>query len=142
MDLSQLRPLQDRVLVERVKSPNQIGSVILPDSAKRDNRGFSHANIADRMGFEGTVRAVGHGRLSRKSVLLPPEVKVGERVILHRQTHGDDVSRKLGLENESALLTPDAILAVIDPEGGQFSEISFEAGENENAKEAARSRHR
>jgi len=138
MELRIDRPMQDRVLIERVEPARKVGSIILPDHAQRTH-GLTTANIKDRAGFEGIVRAVGRGRISKKGVLLAPPVNVGDRVILHRQTYGDNVAAQLGVEGEWLLLTPDAIEGVIE-EGTQFKEMSLAVAENENAKEAARGR--
>ncbi len=68
----QVRPLYDRVLVERVQSESRSkGGLILPDSAQEK------PSI-------GVVLAAGHGRLNKDGELEPLAVKEGDKVIFGR----------------------------------------------------------
>jgi chaperonin GroES len=64
-----MRPLRDRVLVERVEEQEQrIGGIIVPDSAKEKPQ-------------QGRVVAVGKGRVNDKGEVFPLDVKVGDTVL-------------------------------------------------------------
>jgi chaperonin GroES len=64
-----MRPLRDRVLVERIEEPEQrIGGIIVPDSAKEKPQ-------------QGRVVAVGKGRVNDKGEVFPLDVKVGDTVL-------------------------------------------------------------
>ena len=59
-----LRPLQDRILVQRVEEETTTkGGIIIPDTAKEKPA-------------EGKVIAVGNGRLNDKGERVPVELKV------------------------------------------------------------------
>jgi chaperonin GroES len=64
-----LKPLGDHVLVKPLtKEEKTEGGIILPDTAKEKPQ-------------EGEVIAVGPGRLLDNGTRVPPEVKVGDKVI-------------------------------------------------------------
>ena len=64
-----LRPLRDRVLVERIEEPEQkVGGLYIPDSAKEKPQ-------------QGTIVAVGAGRLTDKGEVVPLELKVGDTIL-------------------------------------------------------------
>jgi chaperonin GroES len=68
----QVRPLYDRILVERVQSETRSkGGLFLPDSAQEKPS-------------EGVVLAIGHGRLGKDGELSPLAVKAGDRVLFGR----------------------------------------------------------
>jgi chaperonin GroES len=67
-----LRPLSDRILVERVKEDEKTkGGIIIPDTAKEKPA-------------EGKVVATGNGRMGEDGKLLPMDVKVGDRVLFSK----------------------------------------------------------
>ena len=67
-----LRPLSDRILVERVEEDEKTkGGIIIPDTAKEKPA-------------EGKVVATGNGRLGEDGKLLPMDVKVGDRVLFSK----------------------------------------------------------
>ncbi len=91
-----LRPLDDRVIVKVDESKEQIeGGIVLPESAQKKPQ-------------EGTVLAVGPGRLNDKGERVPVDVKAGDTVIFAKYG-GTEV--KLG-EDEVLILRVDDILAV------------------------------
>jgi len=94
----QLRPLADRVVVERDETDERTsGGIVLPDNAKEKvNR--------------GKVIAVGGGKLNDDGKRVPLQVKVGDRVLFSKYS-GDDY--KLG-DDECLLIRESDILAVID----------------------------
>jgi chaperonin GroES len=64
-----LRPLQDRILVQRVKEDEKTkGGIIIPDTAKEKP-------------IEGTVIAAGNGKLSENGKRVALDVKNGDRIL-------------------------------------------------------------
>ncbi len=63
------RPLHDRVLVRRIEADTKTaGGIIIPDTAKEKPQ-------------EGEVIAVGPGGRDEAGKLVPPDVKVGDRIL-------------------------------------------------------------
>lgn len=93
-----IRPLQDRVIVKRVKEEEKTkGGIIIPDSAKEKP-------------IEGEVLAVGPGKLLDDGSKRAPDVKVGDRVLFGKYS-GTEV--KIDGE-ETVVLREDDILGVIE----------------------------
>lgn len=93
-----ITPLNDRVLVKRVEADEKTkGGIILPDSAREKPR-------------EGTVIAVGPGRLLESGERASMTVKANERVLFSSYA-GSEV--KIDGE-EYVILSEDEILAIID----------------------------
>ena len=68
------RPLHDRVAIRRVPFEEKTrGGIIIPDTAKEKPQ-------------EGEVVAVGPGTRDEKGKLLPPDVRVGDRVLFGKWT--------------------------------------------------------
>lgn len=64
-----VRPLHDRILVKRAEETEQkVGAIIIPDSAKERPQ-------------EGTVVALGKGRVTDDGEVHPLEVKAGDTVL-------------------------------------------------------------
>jgi chaperonin GroES len=92
-----VRPLYDRVLVERVESETRSkGGLYLPDSAQEKP-------------YEGIIRAVGHGRLVDGEI-KPLAVKVGDRVVFKRYA-GNEIKVE---GQERIMLREDDILGVVE----------------------------
>ena len=67
--MPKIKPLYDKVLVERVDSLDRTaGGIVLPDTAKEKPT-------------EGRVVAVGGGKVSDEGKRVPMSVKVGDRVL-------------------------------------------------------------
>lgn len=67
-----LRPLSDRILVERVEEDEKTkGGIIIPDTAKEKPA-------------EGKIVATGNGRMGEDGKLLPMDVKVGDRILFSK----------------------------------------------------------
>ena len=67
-----IKPLHDRVIVKRIEEGEQVrGGIIIPDSAKEKPQ-------------EGTVLAVGPGRVDDKGNRIPVDVKEGDLVIFSK----------------------------------------------------------
>lgn len=67
-----LRPLQDRILVERVEELEKTkGGIIIPDTAKEKPA-------------EGKIIAMGNGRVGDDGKLIPMDVKVGDKILFSK----------------------------------------------------------
>jgi chaperonin GroES len=94
---TKIRPLQDRLIVKRVKEDEKTkGGIIIPDTAKEKP-------------IEGEVIAVGNGKTLDDGKLRPLEVKKGDRVLFGKYA-GTEV--KLDGE-EHLILREDDVLGVI-----------------------------
>ena len=93
-----VRPLQDRILVQRVAEEEKSrGGIIIPDSAKEKQQ-------------EGEVIAVGPGK-REKGELHPLDVKVGDRVLF-----GKYGGTEIKIDDEELLiLREEEILAKLGP---------------------------
>lgn len=92
-----IRPLQDRILVKRVKEEEKTkGGLFIPETAKEKP-------------IEGEVIAVGNGKVLENGTARPLDVKVGDRVLFSKYG-GTEV--KLDGE-EHLIMREDDILGVI-----------------------------
>ncbi len=71
-----LSPLGDRVLVQRVEKEETKGAIVIPDTAKEKPE-------------EGKVIAVGPGARNESGKVVPPDVKVGDRVLFGKYSGMD-----------------------------------------------------
>ena len=93
-----VRPLHDRLLVRRIEEKKTAkGGIIIPDTAKEKP-------------IEGTVVAVGNGKVLKDGKVQPLEVKAGSRILFGKYS-GTEV--KLDGE-EHIILREDHVLAIID----------------------------
>ncbi len=93
-----LRPLQDRILVERLEETEKTkGGIIIPDTAKEKPA-------------EGKVVAVGNGRVGEDGTLIPLELKVGD-TILFSKYGGTDVKID---GNDYLIMRQDDVLGVVE----------------------------
>jgi chaperonin GroES len=93
-----IRPLQDRIIVKRVKEEEKTkGGIIIPDTAKEKP-------------IEGEVIAVGNGKVQEDGKVRPLDVKAGDRVLF-----GKYAGTEVKIEGEEHLiLREDDILGVIE----------------------------
>jgi len=93
-----LRPLQDRILVNRVAEEEKTkGGIIIPDTAKEKPA-------------EGKVVAVGNGKLGDDGKRIPLEVKKGDKILFGKYS-GTEVK----IEGEEQLIMrEDDVLAIIE----------------------------
>jgi len=93
-----LRPLQDRILVQRVEEETKTkGGIIIPDTAKEKPA-------------EGKVVAVGNGKLGDDGKRVALEIKVGDRILFGKYS-GTEVK----IEGEEYLIMrEDDVLGVIE----------------------------
>jgi chaperonin GroES len=93
-----LRPLQDRILVQRVEEEATTkGGIIIPDTAKEKPA-------------EGKVVAVGNGKVGDDGKRVPLEVKKGDRILFGKYS-GTEV--KVSGE-EYLIMREDDVLGIID----------------------------
>jgi chaperonin GroES len=93
-----IRPLHDRVIVQRLEEETQTqGGLYIPDTAKEKP-------------IQGKVIAVGAGKRDKNGELIKLDVKKGDRVLFSKYS-GTEV--KLG-GDEHLILREDDILAVVN----------------------------
>jgi chaperonin GroES len=93
-----LKPLQDRILVQRVEEKTTTkGGIIIPDTAKEKPA-------------EGKVVAVGDGKVSDDGKKIPLEVKKGDRVLFGKYS-GTEVQIE---GDEYLIMREDDILGIIE----------------------------
>ncbi len=63
-----LRPLHDRIIVQRVEESQRTGSIVIPDSAKEKPQ-------------EGKVLAAGLGKSTDEGIRLQLDVKPGDTIL-------------------------------------------------------------
>jgi chaperonin GroES len=93
-----LRPLQDRILVQRVEEETKTkGGIIIPDTAKEKPA-------------EGKVTAVGNGKVGEDGKRVALEIKKGDRILFGKYS-GTEVK----IEGEEYLIMrEDDVLGVIE----------------------------
>jgi chaperonin GroES len=94
-----VRPLHDRVLVKRNEEPvkTESGLLFLPESAKEKP-------------VEGTIIAVGGGRIKDDGSVMPLQVQEGDRIVFGKYS-----GTEIKVEGEERLiLREDDILGVVD----------------------------
>lgn len=93
-----IQPLADRVVVQALEETEQMrGGLYIPDTAKEKP-------------MQGTIVAVGPGKLSDENERIKPDVEVGQRV-LYGKYSGTEVS----VDGEEFLILREAdILAIIN----------------------------
>lgn len=92
------RPLHDRVVVKRIDAEEKTkGGIIIPDTAKEKPQ-------------EGEVVGVGAGARDEAGKLVPPDVKVGDRVLFGKWS-GTEVK----IDGEDLLIMKESdIMGVIE----------------------------
>lgn len=93
-----LRPIQDKVIVERLEAEEKTaGGIVLPDTAKDKPQ-------------QGKVIAVGPGKVLENGQLREPEVKKGDRVIF-----GSYAGSEVKVNDKTYLVMSESeILAVVE----------------------------
>lgn len=94
-----LRPLHDRILVERLDESESTSSqgIIIPDSAKEKPQ-------------QGKVVAVGNGKKKDDGTVVALDVKAGDTILFGKYS-GNDVKVD---DNEYLIMREDEVLAVIE----------------------------
>jgi chaperonin GroES len=93
-----MRPLRDRLLVERIEEAEQrIGGIIIPDTAKEKPQ-------------QGRVVAVGKGRVNDKGEVFPLDVRAGDTVLF-----GKYAGSEIKLDGQEYLiLREEEVLGVVE----------------------------
>jgi chaperonin GroES len=92
-----VRPLRDRLLVQRIEEKEQIkGGIIIPDSAKEKPQ-------------EGKVVAIGSGKILDDGTKVALDVKVGDKILFGKYS-GTDIKID---DEEMLILREDEVLAVL-----------------------------
>ena len=93
-----IRPLQDRLIVERVEEEEKTkGGIIIPDTAKEKPA-------------EGKVIAVGNGKVGEDGKRVPLEVKKGNRILFGKYS-GTEVKIE---GKEYLIMREDDVLGIIE----------------------------
>jgi len=93
-----IRPLHDRMLVERLEEREvKKGGIIIPDTAKEKPQ-------------EGKVIAVGNGKVSDDGKKIPLEVKAGDKILFGKYS-GSEV--KLD-DKEYLIMREEDVLAILE----------------------------
>jgi chaperonin GroES len=93
-----LRPLHDRILVERIEEGEQkVGGIIIPDTAKEKPQ-------------QGKVIAVGAGKVEKDGKRLPLDVKAGDTILFGKYS-----GQEIKIEGQEYLIMrEDEVLAVVE----------------------------
>lgn len=93
-----IRPLQDRILVRRVKEEEKTkGGIIIPDTAKEKP-------------VEGEIVAVGTGKVLEGGKIRPLDVKAGDRILFGKYA-GNEITVN-GVEH--LILREEEVLGVVE----------------------------
>ena len=93
-----IRPLHDRMLVERMEEREvKKGGIIIPDTAKEKPQ-------------EGKVIAVGNGKVSDDGKKIPLDVKAGDKILFGKYS-GSEV--KLD-DKEYLIMREEDVLAILE----------------------------
>ncbi|MFO7665801.1 MAG: co-chaperone GroES [Desulfobacterales bacterium] len=93
-----LRPLHDRILVQRVEEVTTTkGGIIIPDTAKEKPA-------------EGKVIAVGNGKIGEDGKKIPLDIKKGDRILFGKYS-GTEVKIE---GDEYLIMREDDVLGIIE----------------------------
>jgi chaperonin GroES len=92
-----VRPLQDRILVERIEEEVKKGNIIIPDTAKEKPQ-------------QGKVIAVGPGRIDESGKRVPVDVKKGDMILFGKYS-GNEIKVD---DKELLIMREEDVLAVIE----------------------------
>ena len=93
-----LRPLHDRILVQRIEEEEQkVGGIIIPDSAKEKPQ-------------QGKVVAVGNGKADKDGKRIALDVKQGDTILFGKYS-----GQEVRVDGEDySIMREDEVLAVIE----------------------------
>ena len=94
-----VKPLHDRILVDRIEEEVRKGGIIIPDSAKEKPQ-------------QGKVIAVGPGRVDDDGKRIPLDVKKDDYILFGKYS-GNEI--RVG-EEEYLIMREDDVLAIIEKE--------------------------
>ena len=95
---SNLRPLHDRIIVERLEeAETTTGGIIIPESAKEKPQ-------------KGKVVAIGKGKVAEDGTVRPLDLQAGDTILF-----GKYAGTEIKIENEDRLIMrEDDVLAVVE----------------------------
>ncbi len=93
-----VRPLHDRIIVQRIEEDEQrVGGIIIPDTAKEKPQ-------------QGKVIAVGKGRIEKDGKVTPLDVKAGDTVLF-----GKYAGQEIKIDgDEYLIIREEEVLGVIE----------------------------
>lgn len=91
-----IKPLQDRILVERKEEEESVGGIIIPDTAKEKPQ-------------KGKVIEVGPGRKDENGKLIPIELKKGDMILFNKYA-GTEIKIE---GKEYLLMREDDVMALV-----------------------------
>jgi chaperonin GroES len=93
-----VRPLHDRVIVERIEEGEQkVGGIIIPDTAKEKPQ-------------QGKIIAAGKGKIEKDGKVTPLDVKAGDTILF-----GKYAGQEIKVDgNEYLIMREEEILGVIE----------------------------
>lgn len=94
-----VKPLGNRVLIQRAKAQSTKGGILLPETAKEKPK-------------EGTVVAVGPGKLNDDGKFESMHVKIGDRVLFSSYA-GTEVKDITTNDEELLIMSEDDILGIL-----------------------------
>ncbi len=94
-----IKPLGNRVLIQRAKAVSTKGGILLPDSAQEKPK-------------EGTVVAVGPGKMDDNGKNETMNVKVGDRILFSSYS-GTEVKNLSNADEEYLIMSEDDILGIL-----------------------------
>lgn len=97
-NISKIKPLGKRVLIQRSKANTTKGGILLPDTAQEKPK-------------EGKVVAVGPGEIDEEGNCKPLNVKVGDTVLFSSYA-GTEVKNREG-DEDFLILSEDDLLGVL-----------------------------
>ena len=93
-----IRPLHDRILIERVEEKEKTtGGIIIPDTAKEKP-------------MQGKVIAVGKGKVTENGQVIALDVKEGDRILFTKYA-GTEVKIE---QKEHLIIREDDVLGIIE----------------------------
>ena len=103
-----VRPLHDRIIVQRIEEGEQkVGGIIIPDTAKEKPQ-------------QGKVIAVGNGKVKDDGKRIPLDVKAGDTILFGKYS-----GQEIKLDGEEYLIMrEDEVLAVIEGARDQEEEVT------------------
>ncbi len=92
-----IRPLHDRIVVQRTEGEEKVGGIIIPDSAKEKPQ-------------QGKVIAAGNGKFKDDGKRVPLDVKPGDSILFGKYS-----GQEIKLDgDEYLIMREDDVLAVVE----------------------------
>lgn len=97
--MKNIKPLGNRVLIERSKAQTSKGGILLPETAKEKPK-------------EGTVVATGPGKTDENGKVIPLQVKVGDKVLF--SSYAGTEIKNLESELDYLIMTEEDLLGILE----------------------------